>query len=265
MLIAIPMSNEGAKVSINQAYVDYVAKSGLQPLLVTPSNDLKVLASICDGLLIPGGIDIDPIFYGEDNYSCMSADPEKDDFERQLLHLFIDQNKPIFGICRGMQLIVRELAIMSPLFRSMTTYEQHIDKHSLANALNVARCYPTHSVKVLRHLLYNDLSLGTRTSEMFVNSMHHQALMVHYKELKKGDVLSLTHDFENDIKVSFAAVTTYQVPKYKGYSSFMVEGININGWSGGGVRGVQWHPEELKDYELLKNFFTKPKAIALTN
>ncbi len=58
-----------------------------------------------DGLLIPGGDDLDPILYGQHRMGCRSTDITFDQFEIDLCKRFASVNKPILGICRGAQLI----------------------------------------------------------------------------------------------------------------------------------------------------------------
>lgn len=114
MIIAIPTNNTNKHAEIpgraqNAAYVRYVAAAGYTPVLVPMESDPAVISEMADGLLLAGGIDIDPIHYGVSNYASFGVDPEKDASERALFHAFREYKKPIFGICRGFQLIFREL------------------------------------------------------------------------------------------------------------------------------------------------------------
>ena len=90
------------------------------------------------------------------NTSSFSAEPEKDDFERKLLHAFIAEGKPVFGICRGFQLIIREWlnsheAQISADYDKLVFY-QNISNHSLVETRNVSRSTPTHYVFTNGHL-----------------------------------------------------------------------------------------------------------------
>lgn len=58
-----------------------------------------------DGLLIPGGDDVDPLLYGQDHMGCRTTDITFDQFEIALCKKFAVANKPVLGICRGAQLI----------------------------------------------------------------------------------------------------------------------------------------------------------------
>ena len=75
-------------------------------------NDIEVIATLdvdeaikCDGLLLPGGGDIDPVYYGEEMNGSDEPDRELDKAQREILDAFVKAKKPILGICRGMQLI----------------------------------------------------------------------------------------------------------------------------------------------------------------
>ena len=63
------------------------------------------LAAGCDGLLLPGGGDISPARYGQENLGSGEPDLERDAAELQLVADFTAWGKPILGICRGIQMI----------------------------------------------------------------------------------------------------------------------------------------------------------------
>ncbi len=63
-------------------------------------------AGMLDGLVLQGGADIDPGLYDEPHRHIVGAvDCVRDRFELDLIHAFVAQDKPVLGICRGMQLI----------------------------------------------------------------------------------------------------------------------------------------------------------------
>ena len=59
----------------------------------------------CDGLLLPGGGDIAPWRYGQENRSSRDVEPERDQEELALLAMFAAIKRPVLGICRGLQTI----------------------------------------------------------------------------------------------------------------------------------------------------------------
>jgi len=259
MKIAIPTAESKTQYYINTAYVNFVKEAGLEPVLITYDNNVESVVGMCDGLLIPGGIDVDPIYYGENNLASFATDIKKDKFERELFWSFVINEKPVFGICRGYQLIVREFLNYSGncdldgynRFR----FTQHVPGHSLAKDREVPRTQPTHWV-MADEVLYNT---NNGIEPIPVNSMHHQGLLCEFSNHNQDMGLDVGASFCNNT-FKILAVSDFSIPnKFDGY---IVEAIDISGWIGTHtrIRGVQWHPEELSvtnknETDLLTNFF----------
>ena len=84
-------------------YYRMAMETGCELVSVITGRDCEWLASVCDGLIIPGSAKpIDPKYYGEE-----SIDPPQrvDEYavEKKLIDLFLEQGKPILGICHGLQ------------------------------------------------------------------------------------------------------------------------------------------------------------------
>ena len=244
MKIAIPIFASGDKLVLNNAYVEYVSSSGLIPTLVTKHNDPITVANENDGLLLPGGIDLEPTYYGENNIASRNCNPEMDSFERSLLQAFIDTGKKVFGICRGFQLAVREFLLLHPLANNQISFYQNITGHTTNSDRNVARSTPTHAILANMKKLYG---INSDPIQIFVNSMHHQALVV-----EKEDDMVVNIDDENYLHG--LAATKYSTPSVKNKSTMVVEAVEIRLF-GSTILGVQWHPEELMDVALLSNYF----------
>lgn len=257
MFIAIPVSLEGAQYAVNATYVRYVSGAGFTPILVTPENNILDVAARCDGLILPGGKDLDPIYYGEDNDNAYHVDPAKGAFERKLFYAFAEMGKPVFGICRGFQLIFLEYCAA---FRKMTNakfgYAQHISSHNQTSASNAPRPIPSHMVNAMKFLLYNQPELKDINGTMLpVNSMHHQAGLV---KVGVDRSIEITKHFV------LLAWTSRGADSFKGY--LVVEAFSLTGWLPGRIMAVQWHPEELNDTELIRSFFDRAeKTKALIN
>lgn len=250
MKIGVTIAKSKTQLFINQAYVNYVTNAGFEPIMITPQNNADKIADICDGLLLPGGIDLDPIFYNDDNLDSHAVDPERDDFERKVLCAFINKQKPVFGICRGFQLIVREFISDhedEQNFENLTYY-QNINNHSLSNTRSISRNVRSHSVNSNSLALYGKENDGL-FSKMFVNSMHHQALLT-----KNGAAFNY---MIGDDSLRVISYTPFGIESLKGFG-YVVEGVDIV-WNGSKVRSVQWHPEELNDIDLLIEFFKGKK------
>lgn len=63
------------------------------------------LIPLCDALLLPGGGDLEPWRYGEENLASHSLEPERDAAEFSLIERYLRAGRPILGICRGMQVL----------------------------------------------------------------------------------------------------------------------------------------------------------------
>ena len=85
-----------------EAYEKAITACGAIPVV---NYKTKAKVEDYDGLLLCGGVDINPARYGMENRGAENIDDERDDVEFQILDDFVRSEKPVFGICRGMQLI----------------------------------------------------------------------------------------------------------------------------------------------------------------
>lgn len=113
-----------------------------------------------DALLLPGGGDITPAFFGQKNHGSRNIDTELDITQLQALDLFCKWKKPVFGICKGMQII--NVYFGGTIIQHIKESEHHAwdngDKTHLTTALS-------------------DSYLASLYSEHFyTNSAHHQAI-----------------------------------------------------------------------------------------
>ena len=108
-LIGISLGYNPKKNSVNTVYVQSVLKNGGVPYLVPVTDDVETLRQIVsqlDGIIMTGGEDIDPKYYGEENHPQLGeVNHERDGYDLTLVKLAIEHNVPILGICRGLQLI----------------------------------------------------------------------------------------------------------------------------------------------------------------
>ena len=146
--------------NISSAYTDAIANAGGIPI-VTAECCAEELADLCDGLLLSGGPDLDPVRYGETIVNdTVTIDAPRDVFEIQLAQEFLKRGKPILTICRGFQLL--NVVMGGDLWQDLPSQLGFI-----------------HSHRDLRHPLFTEPGsvLHALYGENFrVNSTHHQAV-----------------------------------------------------------------------------------------
>ena len=89
-----------------RSYVDSVASAGGVPMLLPAVPDgATEVAGTLDGLLLAGGADVDPVHYGQSPHPSTDFRPDRDAWELALLRAALDRGLPVFGVCRGLQLL----------------------------------------------------------------------------------------------------------------------------------------------------------------
>ena len=115
-----------------------------------------------DGLLLCGGNDISPSFYGQEILGAHDFDAMRDTLEIELTRKFIDTGKPILGICRGMQ-------ILNVAFGGTLIQDLPQEQRPFHGGAKPDRVHPIRAAEgSLLHRLYGDI--------FSVNSYHHQAV-----------------------------------------------------------------------------------------
>ena len=122
-----------------------------------------------DGLLLTGGPDIDPKYYGEEVHETTDINPDRDELELPLCKRAMEENLPVFGICRGIQIM--NVAIGSSLYQDIPSqFTDHLTHKILVNTND-----SWHNIQIQRSSLLNQIT-GETIAE--VNSRHHQSLKV---------------------------------------------------------------------------------------
>lgn len=170
--------------------------------------DLDDYARALDGLVLQGGNDIAPQAYGEAPLDpAWAGDPVRDRYEIELIEAFARAGKPVFGICRGFQLInvmhggslwqdLGSQRTVSIEHRALERYEQHFHDIEIVPGTRLATLYP-----------------GLQRAR--ANSIHHQGI----KQLAPG--------FEIEARCP---------------DDGTIEAIRRTG-GGSYIAAVQWHPE----------------------
>ena len=103
----IPVKSDANQIwSLNRDYADAISRAGGVPLLALDENSAGAYAQIADGLLLSGGRDVSPTLYNrETKTNLVITEPKRDSLEWKILDVFAAKQKPIFGICRGIQMM----------------------------------------------------------------------------------------------------------------------------------------------------------------
>ena len=166
VVIAMPrMSTDPEPTAAQSKYMESLARAGAGMRWVELSDPEQAVqdALTCDGLLLPGGGDMDPKFYGQARIpACGEPNLLRDAAEPLLLRAFLAADKPVLGICRGIQ--VMNAVLGGDLYQDIKPFE-HLPHNG--------HWAKVHTVTVRRGTLLSRI-LGQDT--VLVNSQHHQAV-----------------------------------------------------------------------------------------
>ena len=164
-LILVTTSNltvDGMRVvRLNHEYVNAVVKAGGIPVIVGNAFGLDELVELADGLLLTGGVDVDPALFGEEILNdSVHIDKVRDELELALIEKYWKTGKPCLAVCRGLQVL--NVAFGGGLIQDIPTW---------CGATHTAGA--EHPVAVSEGSLLHKLTGGT---ELMVNSYHHQCV-----------------------------------------------------------------------------------------
>jgi gamma-glutamyl-gamma-aminobutyrate hydrolase PuuD len=194
---------------VNRSYVDAVVRAGAIPVVfpVLDARDVDDLLRSVDGIVLSGGVDIDPSWYGAERQPEVEVvDLARDEFELALVRAAADLGVPVLGVCRGMQLI--NVAFGGTLIQHLpesTDDKGHRERVRFAEVI--------HDVDVLEGSRLAEVLGETRIG---VNTLHHQAV----DTIGAGLVPVAWSSHDGIIEA--------------------VEGVGTSR-----ILGVQWHPELL--------------------
>jgi len=213
-----PQDKQGRGASVvSQSYLRALEMAGGAPMpipITSQEDTLRALYGRIDGLLLAGGVDIDPSHYGESPHPALGeVDERRDWVELALTRWALADGLPVLGICRGIQTL--NVAAGGSLWQDIAAQVPDALRHPY---------YPNYPYNRLSHSarLEPDSRLAKILGdlELEVNSLHHQAA----RDVGKG--LRVTARSPDGI----------------------IEGLESQdeAW----VIGVQWHPEWLIDDDL---------------
>ncbi len=163
-----------ARAYVNHDYVRSVTEAGGIPMVLpyVEKADREVIIEQwleqVDGVILTGGQDLYPPFYGQEARAKLSTVwPERDEFDTMLYQKALEKKVPILGICRGFQLI--NALRSGELLQDLSYADHELLKHWQAHS-------PT------MHIHEVKFEKGSTFAELFgesamTNSFHHQAVM----------------------------------------------------------------------------------------
>ncbi|MGL5434769.1 MAG: gamma-glutamyl-gamma-aminobutyrate hydrolase family protein [Lachnospiraceae bacterium] len=189
-------------------YMTGLEAAGAVPVMLPLTADAEVIGQLAeqlDGFLLTGGDDVNPALYGEEPLpegarSC----PQRDAMESILVKLALQYDKPIFGICRGIQILNTMMG--GTLYQDIPTQRPGGCSHQMTPPYDRA----VHQVRIEAGTPLYEL-LGKET--IAVNSYHHQAI----KDLAPG-LVTMAYSEDGLIEAVYAPEQSF-------------------------VMAVQWHPE----------------------
>jgi putative glutamine amidotransferase len=205
-------------VYVHHDYHKTVASNGGIPIILPYINAEIAIETLqlCDGIILSGGEDVDPQFYGQDPHPQLGPTIPERDLVEIAIAKYATQNKiPLLAICRGVQIL--NVALGGSLVQDIPSQVNEPIQHSQI----VERRRDTHWVTVDES---SKLFQVVGIDKIRVNSLHHQALGTLADELR---VVALSSD------------GIIEAVESKNPDTFLL--------------GVQWHPESMASSNRLMN------------
>lgn len=156
---------------MHPGYLHGIEQAGGLPVVLPMTMEeasLKQMVETMDGFLFTSGQDVSPELYGEaKGPHCGQCLPQRDEMEIKLLEMVLGADKPMLGICRGLQLL--NVAMGGKLYQHLSTERPSDIEHFQSPPYDV----PTHKVRVG---IGSPLHWGLGVEELNVTSYHHQGI-----------------------------------------------------------------------------------------
>lgn len=190
-LIGITASESKTQNFINTAYVEAFNQEEVTPILIPNLNTVKKdymstediqetkeraksIAKRLDALILSGGGDLNPLSVDQKSKNSVNFNMSRDITEKVLVQAFIEEEKPILGICRGFQLLGNMYNI--PYFQQSLNFVK--EEHNGTNFDLTKREEPVHSLHILGQ--FKEYCKANKIEEdLIVNSWHHQGFTLH--------------------------------------------------------------------------------------
>lgn len=214
--LTVKMQPPFKMAGVNIDYKDAVIRAGGIPVLI-PQNilpdQIPTLLDRLDGVVMSGGGDVHPRYYGEevDHPRVRGIDVVRDETERRIACYAVEHDIPLLAICRGHQML--NVALGGSLWQDVETLRPETEEHDFYKP-HVGRDFLAHTIDIEPSSKLVDLVGGI---EIKANSIHHQAI----RELGEGLVVTG--------RSADASIEAVERPD----KTFVV--------------GIQWHPENIQD------------------
>lgn len=154
-------ATESSPTSAPSTYVNAVKRAGGVPVVIPITSDstqIEAILEAVDGIVMTGGADIDPLKYlGEEPVRALGEiTPLRDEFDIMLIRMAVRKGLPLFGICRGEQIL--NVAFGGSLYQDIPSQAGAYVKHSQ----DAPGSYGTHSITIEKNSLLGSL-LGKDT------------------------------------------------------------------------------------------------------
>lgn len=190
----------------------YLGQDGILPILIPDLDNgrMKNIMEQVDGIVLQGGNDLAPQTYGEEPImgGKWKGDPYRDKYEFRIMDYALQSNKPVLGICRGLQLI--------NVYFGGSLYQDTAAQCPTAIAHRDSELYDkvSHGIQLVEGKVLDRVYKGDQSRR--VNSVHHQSIK------RLGDDLEILAICPED---------------------GTIEAIGYTGAEEGKIMAVQWHPE----------------------
>lgn len=202
-------------------YICSVEKAGGTAVILPNTRNISEAREIwkkLDGFIVTGGNDVSPKLYGEKNEFCGELDELRDEYEFELIRYAIDARKPIWGICRGNQVL--NVCMGGTLYQDLT--HAGLKQHMIITP-KTEREKPTHVDFIKEGTILHQI---LNVDAINVNSYHHQAIKT------VGDGLEIQAISDDGIVESVAVIG----------HPFAIS--------------TQWHPEMMFDSDTMAMIFS---------
>lgn len=209
------------RVSVANSFITAVEKAGGVPIVI-PVNlnkeNIKIQIKSMDGIIIPGGGDINPILYKEEPVRELDyISNDIDEFDIEATKVALEYDKPILGVCRGLQVL--NVSLGGSLYQDLKYIKGCHIKHNQQAKPNLG----THYIDIKENSILEDI-IGKK---ILVNSYHHQS------------VKTLGHNLKAVAYSNDGVIEAIQ----KVDKNFVI--------------GLQWHPEVMIDNKYMLDIFKR--------